>query len=323
MKKITVVVPCYNEEKNIKPMYNALTSILEKYTGKYDYEIIFRDNDSQDNSAEIYREISCDKHVKVIINARNYGIGGYKDTVANRVSGDVIIDIPCDFQEPPELIPQFIDCWELGYEAVCGCKISSKEPKVKYWLRQLFYKIISSFSDIPQYKNISGITLRSRRLYDLALECPDMSFRFFIADLGIDVKLIEYEQQQRREGKSKFNIWRYLSFAIDSMISTSTFPLRMASLLGFITSVLSFFVGLVYLVLKLIFWDRFYAGIAPLLIGIFFLGSIQLFFIGVVGEYVGNILRKVSNHNPPIVKELINFEEKENDPFYFKSNRIG
>ena len=321
--RISILVPCYNEEKNIEPMANAIKDAMSVYEGKYDYEIIFRDNASTDRSLEILKRISRSDHrIKVIVNARNYGLDFKKNTYFGRVFGDVVISIPCDFQEPPELIPEFISHWEKGYEVVCGQKTSSKEGGLKYGLRQLYYQIIDSMSDYPIYRNMSGITLISGRLFQLWQKDgnTDEPFRYFVADIGCDVKLIPYEQQKRRSGKSSYNIWRYLSFAIDSMISTSKAPLRVATVSGFCMAVISFLIGLFYLVAKLIWWERFPMGTAPILIGMFFLCSVQLLFIGVVGEYVGNILRKVTQNNPPMVRELINFENAEADPYLVQSS---
>ena len=320
MKKISILVPCYNEENNVKPMVEVLTSIMEEYRNKYEYEIILRDNASTDKTQRIMRQLATDdKRIKVIVNSRNYGVNASKNTYKGRVSGDVVISIPCDFQEPPELIPKFISWWEKGYEAVCGQKTASKEGKIKYSFRQIYYSIIDKFSEIPQYRNMSGIVLVSRRIFDLSAQYCDVPMRYFLADIGCDVKLIQYEQQKRRAGKSSYNIWRYLSFAVYSLTSVSTTPLRLVSVVGFVMSFFSFLAGLVYLVFKLIWWNRFVAGTAPMLIGIFFLGSIQMFFIGVVGEYVGITLRKVSKSSPPLVKELINFDNPDNDPYLFRS----
>ncbi len=320
MKMISILVPCYNEEDNIASMADSLLKIMGQYDGKYDYEIIFRDNSSKDKSLEIMKGLASDnKKIKIIANSRNYGINPLKNSFMGRVKGDVVITIPCDFQEPPELIPEFIKWWEAGYEAVCGQKTSSKEGKFKYMLRQVYYNIIDRFSEIPQYRNMSGITLLSKRLYELFEQYCDVPLRYFLADIGCEIKLVSYEQQQRKSGKSSYNIWRYLSFAVYSLTSVSTTPLRLASITGFIMSFFSFLAGLVYLIFKLIWWDRFTAGTAPMLIGIFFLGSIQMFFIGVVGEYVGITLRKVSKSSPPLVKELINFDNPDDDPFLFKS----
>ena len=318
MKMITICIPCYNEEPNIKPMAEALTKQMKRYKGVYDYEIIFRDNCSTDNSAKVFREIaSTDSHIKVIINARNYGINPLKNSFEGRVSGDVIISLPADFQSPPELIPEFIEWWEKGYEVVCGYKPSSEENRLMFSIRQLFYKLIAHYSDIPQYNNMTGITLMSRRIFEIKRECGgDVPFRYFISELGCPVKLVPYVQQKRRAGKSSYNFWRYLTFAINSMIATSTVPLRIATVAGFVTGMLSFILGIAYLVIKLILWNRFSAGIAPVLIGMFFIGSVQLFFIGVVGEYVGGILHKVSERRPPIVKELINIST--DDEYYIR-----
>ena len=320
MKKISILIPCYNEENNIAPMAEALTKIMMDYSGKYDYEIIFRDNASIDKSLDVMRSLAeVDKHIKVIANARNYGTETKKDSFAGRVSGDVVIYIACDFQEPPELIPYYISYWERGFEAVCGQRTSSKEVWFRYGLRQFFYNIIDVFSDTPQYRNLSGICLLSRRLYELYHEYNDKTLRYFLADIGCNVKLIQYEQQKRRSGKSSYNIWRYLSFAVYALTSVSTAPLRLASVLGFCMSFLSFLIGLVYLIYKLIYWDSFVVGTAPMVIGIFFLGSVILFFIGVVGEYVGITLRTVTKQSPPIVKELINFDNADKDPYLFET----
>ena len=321
MKKISVLVPCFNEEENVEPMANELNNILKNYDGKYDYEIIFRDNASIDGSLGKMRAVAHNNHhIKVIANSRNYGTDTKKDSFVGRVSGDVILSIPCDFQEPPELIPDFIEWWEKGYEVVCGQKTGSKEGKIKYGLRQLFYRILNTFSETPQYSNISGIVLMSRKIYDLYSQYNDMYLRYFLADIGCEVKLIQYEQKKRRAGKSSYNIWRYLSFTIESMTSVSVAPLRLATVIGFLMSFVSFIIGIVYLVYKLIFWYEFDPGTAPIVIGMFFLGSVIIFFIGVLGEYVGRIFLLSSKQSPPIVKELINFDNPESDEFLFKSN---
>ncbi|MCR5508193.1 MAG: glycosyltransferase family 2 protein [Lachnospiraceae bacterium] len=319
MKKISIIVPCYKEEPNIEPMADALTQVMKAYEGKYDYEILFRDNASPDNTlSEMKKVAERDKHIKVIVNARNYGVLPGRDTFIGRLTGDAILYISADFQDPPELIHEFIKYWEKGYEAVCGQKYASKEGRFKYGLRQLFYNVIDMFTSIPQYRNVSGMYLLSRKLYEY-YSAGDMDLRFFLADVGCDVKLIRYEQQKRRAGRSSYNIWRSLSFAIYSLISISTAPLRLATVIGFIMSILSFLVGLAYLIYKLVLWDRFDAGAAPILIGVFFIGSILLFFLGILGEYIGVIYRKVAHKNPTFVKELINFDNAKDDPYLYAS----
>ncbi|MBO7484663.1 MAG: glycosyltransferase family 2 protein [Spirochaetaceae bacterium] len=321
MEKISILVPCYNEENNINPMAKTLTDIMKRYYGKYDYEILFRDNASTDNSLNIMRDIAMnDKHIKIIANARNYGVDSIKDTYYGRISGEICISIPCDFQEPPELIPEFISWYEKGYEVVAGQKCSSKEGKIKYFLRQLYYRIIQVFSDIPQIPNMSGIFLCTKRILNLYYNNNRYeTFRYFLTDLGCEIKLIQYEQNKRRSGKSSYNIWRSLSFSISSLIDVSTTPLRIATIFGILCAAMSFFAGLTYLIMKLIWWDRFSAGMVPVMIAVFFLGSIQISFIGLIGEYVGTILKRVTPNNPPLVKELINFDNPDDDPYLIKS----
>ncbi len=316
MKKISVLVPCYNEIDNVAAMAETLTSICKGLDG-YTYEIIFRDNASTDGTIEELREIAKnDRNIKVILNCRNYGVYADKDTFKGRVSGDILVFLPCDFQEPPELIPEFIYWYEKGYEIVAGQKTGSEEGAIKYGLRQLFYRIIAGLSDHPQIPNMSGILLTSRRIMELAwngnLYEP---FRFFASDLGCDIKLIKYNQKKRRSGKTSYNFWRYLSFSLNSLVSTTSIPLRIGTIAGVFLSAISFIFGIIYLICKLIWWDRFPAGMTPVLIGVFFLGSVQLLFIGLVGEYIGQILKMVTPTSPPLVKELINFEDSENDPY--------
>ena len=315
-KMISVCVPCYNEVGNVKEMADTLLGILEKLT--YRYELIFTDNFSTDGTRELLRGMAADdSRIKVLLNNRNYGIDGRsgRNTFRN-TSGDVIITIPCDFQEPPELIPEFVSYWEQGYKVVCGQKNSSEEGRLKYGLRQFFYRIINSLSEIPQYPNISGITLLDRAVMDEFLKTDyDFYLRYALADMGYEVKLIPYKQKKRKSGRSSYNLWRYLSFAINSMITTSSAPLMIMTVSGILLSVLSFAIGMIYLVLKLIFWYNFQAGTAPLLIGMFFLGALQLFFIGLLGEYVNVILRKVTHRPDVIVKEKLNFDtDDKKDP---------
>lgn len=321
-KLITIQVPCYNEENNVEPMACRLVNIMSTLP-QYDYEIIFRNNASTDNTIYRLRELAkSNPHIKVISNARNYGLDPMKDTFDGRMSGDAIIYIPCDFQEPPELIPEYIAWWEKGYEVVVAQKIASKEGKLKYFLRQIFYKIIASFSEIQQVDNMSGIFLISKRVSDIWRKSNrDELFRYFITDLGIDIKIIQYVQEKRRSGKSSFGVRKLFSYALTSLVTTTSVPLRIATVLGFVSAIISFFIGVIYLILKLIFWNRFSTGTAPLLIGMFFIASVQLLFIGLLGEYVNMILRKVTPNNPPIVNELINFDNIDEDPLYFKKPR--
>lgn len=325
MKTISFILPCYNEEGNVGLMYEKLTEIMKIYEGKYDYEIIFRDNCSTDRTLDILREIAKnDSHLKVIVNARNYGRDVFKNSFKGRISGDIVISLPSDLQEPPELIPEFIKWYEKGYEVVLGQKIGSEEGKLKYGMRQIYYKIIDLFSDIPTYRNISGIILTSRRIRELSWNTDAyFDFRYFISDLGCEVKFIEYKQRKRHSGKSTYDLWNLLNFSINSLIASSYKPLRLATIFGSTCSVISFCIGLFYLIVKLVHWERFSMGMAPVLIGMFFLGSIQLFFIGILGEYIASMSKKIKQHEPPVIKELINFPKKlEEDLYFIKSPEI-
>lgn len=311
-KKISILVPCYNEVGNVRPMAETLTEIMGGLP--YEYEIIFTDNCSTDGTREILREIAAaDKHIKVLMNSRNYGTDGRsgRNTILYiSRDTDATVGIACDFQEPPELIPEFIKYWEQGYKVVYGQKTGSKEGKIKYACRHLFYRIIHTFSETPQYEHISGINLIDRTVLNEYLKTDyDVIFRYALADMGYEVKLIQYEQRARRSGKSSFNIWRYLTFAINSMIQTSNAPLRLMSVAGFVFSGISLAIGIIYLLAKLLFWQRFQMGTAPILIGMFFLGSVQLFFLGILGEYIGVILRKVTKMPDVILSETINIDD--------------
>ena len=277
----------------------------------YEYEIVFSDNASTDGTQDVLRKISeNNERIKVIINARNYGTTRSPRNALRYCKGDAVISIAADLQDPPELIPEFIRYWEQGYKLVYGQKSSSDEGIIKYKLRSLYYDIINIFSPVPQYRHLSGICLNDRDvLKELLSTDSNVPFRFVIPELGYPIKLIPYKQNKRKSGKSSFNIARYFDFALNSLILTSTTPLRVATVIGSIMSVICFLVGLFYLILKLVYWDQFSAGLAPLLIGMFFIGSVQLLFIGLVGEYVGEVLRKVTKQLPVIEKEKINFDD--------------
>ena len=286
-----------------------IETVMEKEP--YQYEIVFSDNASEDGTQDVLRRLAGeDKRIKVIINNRNYGPRKSPKNAMGHCTGEAVIALAADLQDPPELIPEFLRAWEEGYQLVYGQKTASEEGFVKYKLRDLYYNIINIFSPIPQYKHISGICLHDRRVLKEMLEAdPDISFRTLIAEMGYPVKLIPYKQNKRKSGKSSYNIGRYFDYALDTLVSTSTAPLRTVTVMGCLMSMTCFLIGIVYLILKFIYWNRFSAGTAPMLIGIFFIGSVQILFIGLVGEYVGTILKRVTKQLPVIEKELINFDE--------------
>lgn len=311
MKKISFVVACYNEVGNVEELVERIKEVMKQEP--YLYEIIFADNASTDGTQEILRKLAKeDNRIKVIFNNRNYGPTKSPRNAFRHVSGDVVIGLAADLQDPPELIPEFIRGWENGYKLVYGQKTSSDEGAIKYALRKLYYDIIDWFSEIPQYKHLSGITLHDKMVLEEMLNAdPDIAFRYLIAEMGYPVKLIPYKQEQRKSGKSSYNISRYFNFAMNSLISTSTIPLRVVTVLGCIMSIICFIIGIIYLILKFRYWNQFSMGTAPMLIGMFFLGSVQILFIGLVGEYVGAILKKLTKQMPVIERELLNFDMDE------------
>lgn len=310
-KKITIAVPCYNEEKNIPILLGRMIPVVDELP--YSVEIVFTDNCSTDGTVDVLRQYAInDKRIKVLVNRRNYGITGRSGQNSRKYfTGDAIINMASDLQDPPELIPEFLKYWEEGYKVVCGKKIGSKEGAIKYGCRSLYYKIIKSLSSTPQYEHISGINLYDRDVMNELLKVDyDFYFRFAIADMGYDVKFVPYKQDKRIHGRSSYNVLKYFSFAITSMVTTSNAPLRFMTLSGMTMGLFSFVVGGSYLIYKLVYWDRFQAGSAPLLIGFFFIGSVLLFSIGIVGEYIGIILEKVTNKPDVQLKETINIDEE-------------
>lgn len=311
-KKVTIAIPCFNENENVEPMAELLSQIMNEMN--YDYEILFTDNCSTDGTKEKLKEMSLkDKHIKVIINNRNYGVDGRSErNTFKYVSGDVLICLPCDFQEPPELIPDFIRYWEEGYKVVCGQKTGSKENGLKYFGRHIFYKIIKKMSDIPQYEHISGIVLMDKMVLDEYIKSDyDFSFRFALADMGYDVKLVQYEQQRRRSGKSSYNLKRLLSYAINSMTITSTVPIRMMTVLGGIMSFVFFVITIILFIFTFINNINYEKVLLLVMSCCLFIGALIIFALGIVGEYICVILRKITNKPDVILSKTYNLENKD------------
>lgn len=313
MKKISICIGCFNEEVNIMAIYERLNAVINNCNGAYEFEILFEDNDSKDKSQEILRELcQKDKRVKVIINEKNYGPVRSIHNCLFSASGDAVISIACDMQDPPEMIPDFIKEWENGYKVVWGQKNKSEESKVMFFTRTLYYKIINLFSENQEYEHVTGFGLYDKSVLREMKNTEEryMSFRNLVTELGYDVKLISYAQNKREAGKSSYNVKKYFDFALNNLVRTSKAPLRMATLLGFFSSIISLIIGFVYLIYKLVYWDRFSAGMGPIMIAIFFIGSVQLFFMGIIGEYIGVLLDKSTKRPLVVIKEKINFEEE-------------
>ncbi len=309
MKKISLFTPCYNEEGNVYALYRKVTEVM-KQLPQYSYEYIFIDNHSTDKTPDILRKIALeDKRVKVIFNIRNFGPSRSGSYGFYQTEGDVSICLACDFQDPPELIPEFIKKWEEGYKVVWGKKTGAAENRIMYGIRCLYYKIIKKFAESEQYENVTGFGLYDREVMDLfrQMNDPTPNFRNLVGEFGYSVAMVEYFKPERKSGKSSYNFFRYYNDAINSLVVTSRAPLRMATFIGLVTAAVSFVIGIVYLLLKIFFWNSFDIGQAPLVCGFFFLGAIQLIFLGVIGEYIGEILARQMNRPLVIEKERMNF----------------
>ena len=314
MKKISVLIPCYNEAENVGPISRAVTEILEKELPQYDYELVFIDNDSTDGTRDIIRGLCADNpRIKAILNARNFGQFNSPYYGMLQVTGDCVIEMVADFQDPVEMIPKYIHEWEKGYKIVIGIKTSSKENRLMYWLRSCYYKTIKKLSDVEQIEHFTGSGLYDREFIEVLrnLDDPTPFLRGIVAELGYRRKEIPYEQPRRRAGKTHNTFYRLYDAAMLSVTSYTKAGLRLATIFGSICAVVSMLIAMVYLVMKLIWWDRFPAGMAPMLIGMLFLGSVQLFFIGFLGEYIMSINQRVMKRPLVIEEERINFNEEE------------
>ena len=315
MKKISVMIPCYNEEENARPIYEAVRDELLKSCPNYDYEILFIDNKSTDNTRQIIRQICAeDKKVRAIFNSKNFGQFNSPYYGILQTSGDCTITICADFQDPVELIPVFVSEWEKGYKIVCGIKTSSKESKIIYFLRSCYYKAIKKMSSVEQIEHFTGFGLYDKSFVQTLrdLKDPTPFIRGIVAELGPQRKDVEYQQPQRRAGKTHNNWYSLYDAAMLSFTSYTKVGLRIATFAGFAISGINFLLALVYFVMKLIWWDRFSAGTAPLLMGVFFMGGIQLFFIGLLGEYIMNMNARIMNRPLVVEEERLNFDTEEN-----------
>ncbi|HEY5590797.1 MAG TPA: glycosyltransferase family 2 protein [Paludibacter sp.] len=311
MKLISVVTPCYNEEQNVERLYQTIKEIFLGLP-EYNYEHIFIDNSSIDGTVEILKRLALfDQRLKIIVNVRNFGHirSPYYGMLQSK--GDAVISVVADLQDPPSMIIDFVDKWEKGYKIVVGTKTKSKENKLMYRFRKLYYNTISKISETDQIKNFTGFGLYDRQFIEIlrSLDEPYPYFRGLITELGFSRIEIPYTQPKRERGKTKNNFYTLYDIAMLGFVSYSKLPLRLASFIGFGVSLFSFIIALIYLVYKLIDWNNFSVGIAPLVIGIFFFGGVQLFFLGIIGEYIGAIFTQVKKRPLVIEKERINFED--------------
>ncbi len=314
MKTISIVIPCYNEEENVEVMADSLRRLFQKELSHYQYEILFIDNDSQDTTREKIRKLCAeDRGIKGIFNAKNFGQFNSPYYGMLQSSGDCTVLMAADFQEPVEMVPKFVKEWENGYKIVAGIKTTSKENKFMYWLRGCYYKMIKRLSDVEQIEQFTGFGLYDARFIQVLrdLDDPTPFLRGIVAELGFRRKEIPYEQQLRRAGKTSNNFYRLYDAAMLSVTSYTKVGLRLATFIGGFSCIISMIVGFVYLIMKLIWWYRFPAGVAPMLVGMLFLGSVQVFFIGMVGEYVLSINQRVMRRPLVVEEERLNFEAEE------------
>jgi glycosyltransferase involved in cell wall biosynthesis len=307
-KLISIVTPCFNEENNIDELYERIRQVMK--SSGYKYEHIFIDNASEDKTADKLRFLAKqDKHVKVILNTRNFGHVRSPVYALFQASGDAVIAMASDLQDPPEHIPEFLERWEQGYPVVIGVKEKTEASPIFHILRTAYYRFLHMLSDVNLIENFTGFGLYDRKVIDTVkiIDDPYPYFRGLIADLGFEIAKITFTQQRRKRGISKNNFYTLYDLAMLGLTNFTKIPLRLATMLGFMSAALSFIVGLIYLVYKLIFWFQFQLGSAPLVIGLFFLGSVQLFFLGIVGEYLGAIYTQVMKRPLVIEKERINF----------------
>lgn len=293
----------------METLYLRVKDVFSRLPG-YTYEHIFMDNFSSDRTVPILRKIACeDKQVKVIVNARNFGHIRSPYYGLLQARGEAVMLIVSDLQDPPEMIAGFLQKWEEGFKLVLGVKNKSKENPLMFLVRKLFYNILAKISDTDQVKNFTGFGLYDKQFIDVLrdLDEPYPYFRGLIAELGFNRIEIPYTQPKREKGKTKNNFYTLYDMAMLGFVNHSKLPLRLASFVGFATSILSMLVALGYFVYKLLDWYNFQLGIAPLVIGIFFFGGVQLFFLGIIGEYIGSILTQVKKRPLVIEKERINF----------------
>ncbi len=313
MKKISIMTACYNEEENVVQLTDAVRKIMGEELPAYDYEHVFIDNCSEDNTLALLKEICAkDPHVKVIENARNFGHIRSPFHGLLQTEGDCTISMAADFQEPPALIPTFVKKWEEGFKVVCAVKTTSKENKMMFGIRKFYYNIVKKMSEVDSIDNFTGFGLYDKQVIAALrlMEDPYPYFRGLICEIGFKRAIVEFNQPKRERGKTHNSFYTLFDMAMLGITANSKVPLRLATITGFVFSVLSLGVAILYFVLKLIFWNSMSMGMAPIVIGMFFFFSVQLFFTGLLGEYIAQILTKVTNRPRVIESERINFEDK-------------
>ena len=312
MKKISIMVPCYNEEENVIPLSEALIEMFAKDLPQYDYDITFIDNDSTDTTRVKLRQLcKGNKKIKAIFNAKNFGQFNSPYYGIINTDGDCTIPVCADFQDPIDVIPRLVAEWEKGYKIVCAVKSSSKESKIMYFLRNCYYKLIKKMSSVEQIEHFTGFGLYDKSFVQVMrdLKDPIPFLRGVVGELGFKRTEIEYTQAQRRAGKTHNNFFTLYDAAMLSFTSYTKLGLRLATFVGGFFGLVSIIVGIVYLVLKLVYWNRFTAGMVPLILLVSILGSLQLIFIGLMGEYILSMNQRLMNRPLVVEEERLNFDD--------------
>jgi glycosyltransferase involved in cell wall biosynthesis len=306
---ITILTPSRNERENVRPLHDQIRGAITQLSG-LSFEHLFIDNASTDGTQNELRKLAAgDPSVKIILNQRNFGHVRSPYHGLLQAPGDAVIVMAADLQDPPELIPELVRLWRAGSQVVLGQKKNSAEPRLFFVIRKGYYRLVKRLADVDLLENVTGFGLYDRKVIEAfrALDDPYPYVRGLISELGFPVALVPYEQPKRARGTSKNNFYTLYDVAMLGITSHSKVPLRLATMLGFAAAAVSFVVGLVYLVYKLVFWQRFALGVAPVVIGLFFFASVQLFFVGVIGEYIGAIHTRVTKRPLVVEKERINF----------------
>ena len=309
-KKISIMTPCFNEEAGIKECYERVKEVFDTQLQEYDYEHLFIDNCSSDNTVLILKAIAAnDSNVKIIVNSRNFGLSRSPYYGMLQMTGDAFVPMVADLQTPPGVIPELVHKWEAGYKMVLCIRVKMSEGIFIRFARNFYYRIIKKLSAIEQIEHFLGFGLFDKKIIQILKEIDDPTpyFRGIISEIGFEKAFVEYHQPPRRHGKSRHSFFDLLELAILGFTSYSKVPLRLMTVLGFAMSGISLLVSLGYLIAKLLFWDSFDLGLAPLVIGFFFFASIQMLCIGLVGEYIGVIFEKVQRRPLVIEKERVNF----------------
>lgn len=306
---ISVVAGCYNEQENVEELYSQVKAVFDQL-GRYEFEMIFIDNASQDCTVAVLRKLAmADKRVKVIVNARNFGAVRSGYYALTQARGDAVVAMASDLQDPPALIKDFIAQWEKGFKVVLAIKTTTKGALLFHFVRSAYYKIVKRLSETELNDHSTGFGLYDRQVIDIlrGIDDPYPYFRGLISEIGFECAKLPFTQPRRKRGITSNNFYTLYDLAMLGITKHSKVPLRLATMSGFALSILSLLAGLGYLVYKLLFWDRFSAGMAPVVIGLFLFCSVQLFFIGILGEYIGVILTHVRKLPLVVEKERINF----------------